>query len=134
VPRQADSVLLVEDDLDLSRVEALALGAEGYKVQVAHDGRAALEQIAHERPSVILLDMSMPGMNGWQFMAAFRAAYGHDIPVLVVTAADNAERRALDVGAEDWLAKPFELDDLLSKVARHARHTTGGSPPTGVPS
>jgi DNA-binding response OmpR family regulator len=122
-------VLLIEDDLDLSTVEALALGAEGYQVHVARNGHAALEQIAHERPSVILLDMRMPGMNGWQFMSTFRAAYGHDIPVVVVTAADDAERRATDVGAEDWLAKPFELDDLLAKVAVHTRGTHGDIPP-----
>ncbi len=124
-------MLLVEDDLDLSGVEALALGAEGYHVHVARNGHAALEQIAHERPSVILLDMRMPGMNGWQFMSTFRATYGHDIPIVVVTAADDAERRAMDVGAEDWLAKPFELDDLLDKVARHTGRTPGAAPPGG---
>jgi len=119
--------MLVEDDSDLSRVEEFALGAAGYRVVVARDGRAALEQLARERPAVILLDMRMPGFNGWQFIAAFRAAYGREIPIVVVTAAENAQHRAAEVDAEDWLAKPFEVDELLDVVAKHVGR--GTAPP-----
>jgi DNA-binding response OmpR family regulator len=116
--------MLVEDDVDLSRVEEFALSTAGYRVVIARDGRAALEQLARERPAVILLDMRMPGFNGWQFMAAFRAAYGRQIPIIVVTAAEDAQRRAAEVDAEDCLAKPFEVDELLDVVAKHVRHGT----------
>jgi CheY-like chemotaxis protein len=114
--------MVVEDDADLTLVEEFALRAAGYHVVTARDGRAALETLAHERPAVILLDMRMPGVNGWQFMRAFRAAYGREIRVIVVTAAEDAQQRAAEVDADDWLAKPFDVDELLDVVARHAGH------------
>ncbi len=111
--------MVVEDDGDLRDVEDIALTANGYRVVTARDGQAAMAQLVRERPALILLDMRMPGINGRQFMTSFRAAYGHDISVVVVTAAEDAQSRAAEVGAEDWLAKPFEIDELLDKVARH---------------
>ena len=111
--------MVVEDDVDLRDVEDIALTANGYRVVTARDGQAAMAQLVRERPALILLDMRMPGTNGRQFMASFRAAYGHDIPVVVVTAAEDAQSRAEEVGADDWLAKPFEVEELLDKVARH---------------
>ena len=116
---QAETLLLVEDDMDLRNVEAFALGAAGYRVITARDGRAALEHLARERPKLILLDLHMRDVNGRQFMASFRAAYGTAIPVVLVTAAEDAQRQAADVAADDWLAKPFELGQLLDVVERH---------------
>jgi DNA-binding response OmpR family regulator len=118
---QAETLLLVEDDMDLQNVEAFALGAAGYRVITARDGRAALERLAHERPMLILLDLHMRDVNGRQFMASFRAAYGTAIPVVVVTAAEDAQRQAADVAADGWLAKPFELCQLLAVVESHLR-------------
>jgi CheY-like chemotaxis protein len=70
-------------------------------------------------PGVILLDMRMPGMNGWDFAREFRARHGRACPIVVVTAAENARARAEEIGAEGWLSKPFELEDVLATVERH---------------
>jgi CheY-like chemotaxis protein len=113
--------MVVEDDPQLAEAEAVVLSSEGYRVLIACDGRAALDELEHERPSLILLDMRMPGMNGWEFAEALRATHRGDIPIVVVTAAYDPGRRAQDVGAVDFLVKPFELDELLGKVARYAR-------------
>jgi CheY-like chemotaxis protein len=90
-------------------------------VQTAADGRAALAQVARELPSVILLDMKMPVMDGWQFARLFRERYDHFAPIVVVTAAEEGARRAADIGAEAYLDKPFNIDDLLAMVARYSR-------------
>ena len=126
---RAETVLVVEDDVDLGRVEEMVLSGSGYRVVLAREGATALEQLARERPVLILLDMRMPGMNGWQFMSSLRARYGHAIPVVVVTAAEDAPGRAAEVEADGCLAKPFEIDDLLRVVERYAGH--GGTAESG---
>jgi CheY-like chemotaxis protein len=115
------TVLVVEDDADLRELMVLLLEGAGYRVMTARDGQVALERVDERMPSVILLDMKMPGMNGWQFAEIFRARYGHAAPLIVVTAAEDARRTAEEVGADDHLGKPFELDDVLSLVERYAR-------------
>ena len=120
--------MVVEDDVDLSRVEEFALDAAGYRVLTARDGGAALEQLARERPAVILLDLRMPGINGREFISMFRTAYDHDIPIVVVTAAEDAQSSAAEIGAEDWLAKPFEVEELLHMVAKHVGRAPGTPP------
>jgi len=122
VPKRSETVLLVEDDVDLIAVEVFALAEEGYRVIIARNGQAALEELTRQRPALVLLDMRMPGVSGWQFMAPFRAAYGRDIPVVIVTATESAERLAAEVDADDWLAKPFELEQLINIVEKHVRH------------
>lgn len=112
------SVLVVEDDQDLSSLLEMVLADAGYRVRTAPDGRAALAAVAEEMPGVILLDMRMPVMNGWEFARAFRARHGRACPIVVVTAAENARLRAEEIGAEGWLAKPFDLDDVLATVDR----------------
>ena len=113
-------VLVIDDDRDLRELLMLLLEGAGYRVAIARDGRDALEKIEQEFPSIILLDMKMPGMNGWQFSAAFRERYGHRAPIVVVTAAEDARSTAEDIGAEAWLGKPFELDDVLALIERHS--------------
>jgi CheY-like chemotaxis protein len=69
--------------------------------------------------------MRMPGMNGWEFAREFRTRHGRGCPIVVVTAAENARQRAEEIGAEGWLAKPFDLRDVISEVERHI-----GAPPS----
>lgn len=111
-------VLVVEDDSDLATLLELVLQDAGYRVRTAPHGRAALERVAEEVPALILLDMRMPVMNGWEFAQEFRARYGRACPIVVVTAAENARARAEEIGADGWLAKPFDLDDVLATVGR----------------
>ncbi len=123
-------VLVVEDDADLVSLMELVLSDAGYRVRTAPEGGAALARVAEEMPGLILLDMRMPGMNGWEFAREFRARHGHPCPVVVVTAAENARRRAEEVGADAWLAKPFDLDDVLALVSRFLG--PGGEPGTAA--
>jgi CheY-like chemotaxis protein len=113
------AVLVVEDDADLRELVEAVLEDAGYRVMTARDGQVALEQVALELPAVILLDMKMPRMNGWEFAQAFRARYKRRAPIVVLTAAADAGQRAAEVQAEGYLGKPFELDDLLSTVERY---------------
>jgi DNA-binding response OmpR family regulator len=111
-------ILVVEDDPDMSEVIVWALQQARYEAVAAANGRQALESVAVRMPSLILLDMLMPVMDGWQFASELRARYGRPPPIIVVTAAEQTERRAQEIGADDWLSKPFELRDLLHAVAR----------------
>ena len=122
-------VLVVEDDADLVALMELVLSDAGYRVRTAPEGTAALARVGEEMPGLILLDMRMPGMNGWEFAREFRARYGRAAPIVVVTAAENARARAAEVEADGWLSKPFEIDDVLRMVARHAVSEAGLAQP-----
>jgi CheY-like chemotaxis protein len=111
---------VVEDDSDLVALMELVLTDAGYQVRTAPEGGAAHARVAEQMPGLILLDMRMPGMNGWEFAREFRARHGRAAPIVVVTAAENARARAAEVEADGWLSKPFEIDDVLRIVAHHA--------------
>ncbi len=120
----ASHVLVVEDDLDLLGLVEMVLQDAGHRVRTASDGLRALERVAEEMPRLILLDMRMPVMDGWEFAREFRSRYGRACPIVVVTAAENAQLRAAEIEAEGWLSKPFDLDDVLRMVSRFV---AGGS-------
>ena len=115
------TVLVVDDDPDLRELMRLLLEGAGYRVETARDGREALERVSAHAPALVLLDMKMPGMNGWQFARTLRRTHNRRIPIVVVTAGDDARRTAEEVGAEAYLGKPFELDDVLKVVELHSR-------------
>src|SRR6266581_4450859 len=115
----AGHVLVVDDEQDIREFLALALENKGYRVTTADNGAAALDEAAREPVDLVLLDMRMPVMDGWAFAQAYRRQPGPHAPIVVVTAADDAAARAAQIEAEDYLAKPFDLDDLLNMVARH---------------
>lgn len=112
------AVLVVEDDPDLVAVLEMVLEESGRRVITAREGGAALDRVGEEMPGLILLDMRMPGMNGWEFAREFQTRHGRACPIVVVTAAENARRRAQEIGADGWLSKPFDLDEVLALVAR----------------
>ncbi|MHB1845176.1 MAG: response regulator [Deltaproteobacteria bacterium] len=119
--RELRTVLVVDDDQDILEATELLLQSEGYRVLTARDGREALERLAQgPRPAVILLDLMMPGMNGFEFYERLRRLGGPEarLPVIVISATREAGRHARELGAEDCLAKPYELQDLLDKIAR----------------
>ena len=109
-------VLVVEDDPDLAALEAEVLKLRGHEVEVASNGREALEAVERARPDLILLDIKMPVMNGREFADEYRRREPSTAPIVVVTAADDAQRRAAEVGASGWIAKPFDPDALVDKV------------------
>lgn len=110
-------ILIVDDDAAIRAAISEILELEGYSIITAADGAAALRQIEETRPALVLLDMRMPGMNGWDVAAALRQR-GSTVPILVMTAAQDARRWAEQIGASGYLAKPFDLDDLLTAVER----------------
>jgi CheY-like chemotaxis protein len=112
------SVLVVEDDPDLAALVQMILADGGYEVTLASDGLAALARVAERMPGVILLDMRMPIMNGWEFAREFRSRFGRAAPVVVVTAAENARARAEEIDADGWLEKPFEIEEVVRMASR----------------
>jgi CheY-like chemotaxis protein len=114
----ADGPILVIDD-DPSILETLTeiLKFEGYPVETASNGLEGLLVLEHAEPSLILLDMRMPILDGWGFAQELRER-GIKLPILVMTAAQDAFRWAQEIEAEGFLAKPFDLFDLLEAVQR----------------
>jgi DNA-binding response OmpR family regulator len=110
-------VLVIDDDPDIRQLITIALSDEGYQVDEASDGRAALDLLAHTHPNIILLDMRMPGMDGWQFVQRYRELYGRRSPIIVVTAAHDPSRRGAEVDADSYLSKPFDIGDLIERVS-----------------
>jgi len=118
----AQSVLIVDDDLDILEALAELLECEGYRVTAVTDGRAALSHLRGGlRPCVILLDLMMPGMNGWDFRnEQLNDAELKDIPVVIVTAATVTEAALkAQLGDISLLSKPPLDDELISIVRRH---------------
>ena len=115
-------ILVVDDDEGIREFVSLVLEDEGYEVVTAPHGAAALEFVARRVPAVILLDMRMPVMDGWQFAQAYRQRPGPHAPIIVVTAAPDAGERAVQIGAAGVLAKPFHLAELLTLVEGYALH------------
>ena len=109
-------VLIADDDQDLLDVTADALSIRGYRVATARNGREALDRLEVELPQLILLDMSMPVMDGWEFTKVLRERHGRKIPLVVTTAAMDSQLRADEVGAAADLGKPFELEELYAVV------------------
>ena len=110
-------VLVVDDDPDILDAVCDILQGENYRVARARHGQEALQRVAEERPAIVLLDLMMPIMDGVAFAQVLHAEYGDgEIPILVISADGNPQRAAA-VGARGVLAKPFDIDALLSEVA-----------------
>jgi CheY-like chemotaxis protein len=110
-------VLVVDDEPDIRATVSEMLQIEGYAVGQAANGADALAAVERDPPDVILLDMRMPVLDGWGFASELRRR-GHEIPVVVMTAARDASRWASEIAAPAWLAKPFRYDDLIGAVER----------------
>ncbi|HEY6098255.1 MAG TPA: response regulator [Anaeromyxobacter sp.] len=132
----AGHILLVDDDPDLRRSLAEVLEDEGFEVSCATNGEEALDALAGDAPNAILLDLTMPIMDGW----TFRERQRHDprlahIPTVVISAAYFDARAVEGLEADAFLAKPFEiarLTETLQRLCRDARAAPGGQPARGV--
>jgi CheY-like chemotaxis protein len=112
-----EPVLVVDDDPYLLNLIVDVLKIEGYPVVAAKNGAEAIRAISDTRPSVVLLDMQMPILDGWEFVQLVRNN-GLKFPIVIMSGSHNAAGWAAEVGAEDYLGKPFELDDLTAKIAQ----------------
>ncbi|MFM6992920.1 MAG: response regulator transcription factor [Rhodoferax sp.] len=121
-------VLVVEDDENISFLLAFMLEREGYKVTVARDGWAAKNHIEHHAaPDLVLLDVMLPFVEGFELVHLVRATRGWEqTPILMLTAKTQEQDvvRALDAGANDYIAKPFAPSELLARVRRYAKVTS----------
>ena len=120
------TILIVDDKLSLTRMLQDYLGQEGYRTTVADNGETALYTARHAKPDLILLDLMMPRMNGFEFMEAYRKEA--QIPIIVITSQIEKENaiKGLELGADDYVTKPFDLDELSARVrAVLRRYETG---------
>lgn len=110
-------VLVVDDDPDILEALSEILEAEGFKIRRARHGKEALDRLEPSPPQLILLDLMMPVMDGWEFAQQLKQkALTPDIPIIVLSADRNVGTKAREIGAVGHLAKPFELNELLSLV------------------
>ncbi|MBF6326951.1 response regulator transcription factor [Nocardia transvalensis] len=127
-------LLIVEDERRLAETLAKGLAAEGFAVDVAYDGTDGLHRASSGDYDLIILDIMLPGLNGYQVCAALRSD-GVETPVLMLTAKDGEydEAEGLDTGADDYLSKPFSYVVLLARIrALLRRRTRGGAPVLSV--
>ncbi|MEU6293632.1 response regulator [Streptomyces erythrochromogenes] len=121
-------VLVVEDDPQLVRALKINLEARTFEVQTASDGVTALRLAAARKPSVILLDLGLPDMDGVEVINEVRMTSG--VPILVLSARHTSEEkiRALDAGADDYVTKPFSMDELLARLRAAVRRREAPAP------
>lgn len=118
--RAGTRVLVVDDDPSILDTVTSILSAEGFAVVAASGGEQAIGLLSSWHPTLVLLDMRMPLVDGWAVARRMRES-GLRIPIVVMTAAESAKKWADEIGAAGHLAKPFVLDDLITIVERHAR-------------
>jgi DNA-binding response OmpR family regulator len=126
-PAAGPVVLLVDDDPAIRRAVAAGLELEGFAVVPASGGRAALEAASRVQPAVILLDLSMPDLDGLEVLARLRAA-GDQVPVCVLSARDEVDDRVagLQAGADDYVVKPFALEEVVARLHALLRRRPAG--------
>ncbi|MEB3230710.1 MAG: response regulator transcription factor [Leptolyngbyaceae bacterium] len=117
-------IVIVEDEEKLARFINMELELEGYEVSVAHDGLTGLTTIRDTDPDLIILDWMMPGMTGVEVCRRLRST-GVKTPVILLTAKDEVSDRVagLDAGADDYLVKPFSIEELLARIRANLRRT-----------
>jgi two-component system, OmpR family, KDP operon response regulator KdpE len=123
---KATTILVVDDEPQIRRVLRATLSAQGYSVVEAHDGQEALEQLRIQRPDLVLLDMNMPVADGLEACREIRR--GSEIPIIMLTvrSAEKDKVHALDAGADDYVVKPFGIQELLARVRAVLRRGSSG--------
>ncbi|HZG83737.1 response regulator transcription factor [Paenibacillus sp.] len=123
-----ESILVIDDDEKITSMLRRGLAFEGYRVRTARGGNEGLEALRQEEPDLVVLDIMMPGLDGWEVCRRLREA-GSRVPVLMLTAKDEvADRvRGLDTGADDYLVKPFALEELLARIRALLRRSGGAA-------
>src|SRR5215213_8353175 len=120
-------ILLVEDEPSLAETVRYALDREGFDVEVAADGQSALDRFAASAPDLIVLDLMLPVVSGLDVCRRIRAT--STVPIVIVTAKDSEADKVtgLELGADDYVTKPFSVRELVSRVRAHLRRVEMGS-------
>ncbi|MDA7891631.1 response regulator transcription factor [Akkermansiaceae bacterium] len=126
-----EHILIVEDEIDIAQLVSFNLERAGYSVDIVHDGREGLEKILKDQPNLVILDLMLPGMDGYQILKEMqRDTRSHSIPVLMLTAKSQIDDRikGLELGADDYLTKPFSPKELILRaqaILKRNRATPG---------
>src|SRR5438105_11458552 len=125
-------ILVVDDEIEILRALQRSLTAHGFEVFTTASGEEALEAIAHHRPDLMLLDLGLPGMSGLEVCKRVRAQ--SNLPIIVLSVKDTERDKvlALDLGADDYVSKPFGVNEVLARVRvalRHAAQIQSGTEP-----
>ncbi len=125
-PHKNQKILVVDDELPITELLDMALTFEGYEVQVAGNGRDALEAVKTFKPDLMVLDIMMPGLDGLQVLKRLREER-NETPILFLTAKDALEDRVegLRLGSDDYVTKPFSLAELTARIEAILRRTVG---------
>ena len=118
-----ERILIIEDDEKIVRLLQRGLAYEGYEVDAALDGEAGLIKAGNHKPDIVILDIMLPGMDGIEVCQRLRA--NSSVPILMLTAKDSLHDRidGLDSGADDYMVKPFQLEELLARIRAVLRRT-----------
>jgi two-component system KDP operon response regulator KdpE len=130
--KRGASILVVDDEREILRALERSLSAHGYTVFTASSGEEAVEAVTQHRPEVLLLDLLLPGMSGLEVCRQVRAVSNVPIIVLSVKDAERDKVEALDLGADDYVAKPFGINEVLARVRvalRHVAQVPSGTQP-----
>lgn len=116
-------ILVVDDEIEIMRALQRSLAAHGYEVFVAKNGEDALEEVARHRPDLMLLDLGLPGISGLEVCKKVRGS--SNLPIIVLSVKDTERDKvlALDLGADDYVSKPFSVNEVLARVRVALRHT-----------
>jgi two-component system, OmpR family, KDP operon response regulator KdpE len=124
----AHKVLVVDDEAPLARALAINLRAQGWEVVTAADGRSALDAAATTHPDVVLLDLGLPDLDGMEVIAGLRG--WTRVPIVVLSARQHGEDKveALDLGADDYITKPFAMNELMARLRAAVRRSQEAAP------
>jgi two-component system KDP operon response regulator KdpE len=120
---QGARILVADDEVAIGRAVETNLSRHGFQVRAAHDGQSALEGVVSFRPDLILLDLGLPDIDGFEIIRRIRESSSTPIVVLSVRGQERDKVQALDLGADDYLTKPFGVDELLARVRVALRHS-----------
>ena len=129
------TVLIVEDEKNIVDILRFNLQREGYRTLEAYDGKDGLDKAVSENPDLILLDVMLPQMNGFDVCRALRAQ-GSNVPVIILTAREEEADKVLglEIGADDYITKPFSMRELIARVGANIRRTAMAAPASAAAS
>ena len=128
----ARNILVVEDDRNISDLIRMYMEKEGFEVRSAYDGGKAIEEFEKQAPDLVLLDIMLPVMDGWSVLKKIRES--SKVPVIMLTAKGETSDKVsgLEMGADDYIVKPFEMKEVLARIHAVLRRTAGGEEEGGA--